>query len=80
VTLGVDSAARFYGQWSHQTDSGDYFWEFVHLTNRIDSRGDEYLESDPVHFAGRATLQILEQVQRKRSADVAFTLVYHVYP
>lgn len=80
VTLGVDSAAVFYRQWSHRTDSGRWFWEFVRLTNRVTPRGEPYRESDPVRLTGRATLQILDRIQRKRTPEVTFTLVYHLFP
>lgn len=80
VTLGVDSAAVFYRQWTHRTDSGRWFWEFVRLTNRLTPRGEPYRESDPVRLTGRATLQILDRIQRKRTPDVTFTLVYHLFP
>jgi hypothetical protein len=79
LTLGVDTAAVFLRQWSHHTSDGTPFWQFVDLTPRTTAKGEPYLESDPMHFVARASVQVFKNVQPLQTREIEFTLVYDVF-
>ncbi len=79
VTLGVDSAAVFHTQWNQQTSGGLYFYQFVELHHRYTPDGVEYLESDPVKFVARASIQVFSNVPPEATEYLYFTLVYHIF-
>jgi hypothetical protein len=80
VTLGPDTTASLLKRWEHRatvgSDSGHFFWEFVDSTLKVNSRGESYYESAPVHFVGNARVQIFKNVQPVTIRHMEFTVVY----
>lgn len=79
LTLPVNVEAFIEKQWKHQTDSQIPFWRFVPVRHLVNSRGERYLESNPVSFVAKATVQLFKQRGIQRTGEVEFSLVYHVF-
>jgi hypothetical protein len=58
LTLKVDSTVVLEKQWTHRTDDGTPFWDYVRLTPKFTPAGEPYCASDPVRYRvqGRARL------------------------
>jgi hypothetical protein len=79
ITIGPDSAAFFLKQWSHMTTDSIPFWQFVNLTQKWNSHGEPYLESDPVSFVAEASVQVFRNVQPERARPTEFTVTYYIF-
>ncbi len=79
LTLAPNGIAYILKQGTHRTSEGKGFWEFVHLTRRVNSRGEVYFESDPVNLVATGTVQIFRNVQAEKLPQIQFSVVYYVY-
>jgi hypothetical protein len=79
VTLGPDTTATLLTRWNHSTGEGQPFWSFVRLTPKFTTRGEQYLESDSVHFIATARVQIFKNVQTRIIGPFEFVLVYNIF-
>jgi len=76
LTIRVNERIFFVHQWSHRTDEGEYFWRYVPLTPKVDSQGNEYLESDTLYMAARASIQVFKKVQPIQLPEIHYTMFY----
>lgn len=79
ITVSPGASVFFLKQWNHRTNQGQGFWEFVHLTPRVNDRGEPYLESDPVALAATGKVQLFKNVQAEKFPQISFSLVYRIF-
>ncbi len=79
VTLRPGMEARFYKQWSHKTDNGEWFWELVDTTQMVTADGTPYADSDSVNVVSQVTLQLFNRVPPRQSQLNEQTLFYRIY-
>jgi hypothetical protein len=79
VTLEPGMDARFYKQWSHKTDDGEWFWELVDTTRLVAGDGTPYADSDSVNVVSQVSLQLFENVPARQSQPSGQTLFYRIF-
>ncbi len=79
VTLEPGQAARFYKQWNHKTDAGEWFWELVDTTHYVTLDGTPYADSDTVHVLSKVSLQLFDQVPARQSVADSTMMFYRIY-
>jgi hypothetical protein len=76
LTLRVSQRIFFSTSWSQRTDSGEFFWRYVPVTELVDGRGKPYLLSDTLFMAARATIQVYQKVQPLRISEIHYPMTY----
>jgi len=61
------------------TSSGKFHWELVDTVWRTDRWGELYVQTAPIHFMARASMQVFKNVQAQPTNEIVFDLVYIVY-
>jgi hypothetical protein len=79
LTLRPNVSATFLKQWDHKTTAGRPFWEFVPSRPRINQRGEEYLESDTLHFVTSGKAQLFKGKAPEVLRQTQFSLVYWIF-
>lgn len=79
VTLEPGMDARFYKQWSHKTDDGEWFWELVDTTRLVAGDGTPFADSDSVNVVSQVSLQVFESVPARQSQPSTQTLFYRIF-
>ncbi|MDH3252437.1 MAG: hypothetical protein OEM41_06560 [Ignavibacteria bacterium] len=79
VTLRPGADARFYKQWSHKTDDGEWFWELVDTTGLATADSTPYADSDSVNVVAQVSLQLFEKVPARQSEPSEQTLLYRIF-
>ncbi|MEW6509500.1 MAG: hypothetical protein AB1428_00935 [Bacteroidota bacterium] len=79
LTLEPGKPVHIHRQWSHRTDGGTWFWAFVEMHQMITMSGEPYLESDPITFTVRASVQGFARVGAIHFGPTDYTLTYRVF-
>ena len=79
LTLGPDSTARIFTQWSHRTNTNIPFWTLVPLGERTNARGVPFLQSDTVVYVARGSVQFFKNLATQFIDPFEFKLVYQIY-
>ena len=79
LTLEPGKPLHIVRQWSHQTDAGVWYWGFVTMHVQFTPGGVRYLESDPITFEVRASVQGFARVGAAHFGPFEYTLTYRVF-
>lgn len=79
LTLGVDSVADLYKFWDHRDSDGTPFWEHFPLIKKFTDKGVVYYESDTLQFIAEGSVQIFENVQKRKVGPLTYPVLYQLW-
>ncbi len=79
LTIGVDTTLIMLRQWSHRTDSGVPFWDYLELVSGFTPGGEMYCISNPTRYIVRCSLRIFKSYGQVQFPDQEILLTYKVF-
>lgn len=79
LTIGTDTTMIMRRQWSHRTDDGVPFWDYLTLVPKTTMGGEPFCQSDTATFMARCSLRIFKSYGQVQFPDLEFRQVYQVF-